>query len=264
MATSPGTNSSHLVTFKVYSEGSPVGDQFEFKSITVTKEVNRIGSATLEILAGDMPNKDFPGSNDDTFKPGKSIKIEAGYDETNEQIYEGIIVSHGLRLPSGGDNLMVIECRDFAVKSTYGRKNAIYEKMKDNEVIQKVAGNYSDLTVSVDATTYKHEELVQYYSTDWDFMLSRAEVNGLIAISDDKKLSVIKPKVSESAVLTVTFGVDIIDFDGEVSVYDQYSAVQAVAWDAATQAVVTTNGSAPSLNAQGNLSQTDLSAVIGP
>lgn len=262
MADSPGINTTKLVTFKVYSDGSPVADSFEFKSISVTKEINRIGSATLEIMAGDMPAQDFPESNDDTFKPGKSIKIEAGYESTNEQIYEGIIVSHGLRLPSGGDTLMIIECLDFAVKSTYGRKNAVYEKMKDSAVIQKIAGTYSDLTVAVDATTYQHEELIQYYATDWDFILARAEVNGLIVISDDKNLSVKKPGVSESSVLKVTFGDDIIDFDGEVVAYDQYSAAQAVAWDPATQKVVTSDGSAPGLNAQGNLSQTDLSGVI--
>ena len=262
MADSPGVNSAKLVTFTVYSEGSQIKDDFRVKSITVTKEINRIGSATIEIMSGDMPERDFPLSNDDTFKPGKSIKIEAGYDSENESIYEGIVVSHGLRLPSSGETLMVIECRDFAIKATAGRKNAVFEKVKDSDVITKIGGNYSDLTVSVDATTYQHEELIQYYCTDWDFMLSRADVNGLIAISDDKNLSFKKPGVSESAVLKVTFGDDLIDFDGEVVAVDQYNAAQAVAWDPASQAVVTSDGSAPGLNQQGDLSQSDLSGVL--
>ncbi len=262
MADSPGKNAARLVTFKVYSDGSAVADKFEFKSITVTKEVNRIGSATLEIIAGNMPQKDIPLSNDDTFKPGKAIKIEAGYESENETIYEGIVISHGLRLPSSGATLLVIECRDYAIKATAGRKNCVFEKKKDSEIISQIAGNYSDLSTSVDATSYQHEEVIQYYATDWDFILSRADVNGLIVISDDKKLSIKKPGVSESAVLTVTFGDDLIDFDGEVVAFDQYNVAQAVAWDPASQAVVTSDGSAPSLNSQGDLSQSDLSGVI--
>ncbi len=264
MADSPGKNAAKLVTFKIYSEGSPVGDKYELKSLSVTKEINRIGRATLEFMAGDMPDKDVPLSNADTFKPGKTIKIEAGYESENEILYEGLVVSHGLRLPSSGDTALVIECRDFAIKSTISRKNAVFEKVKDSETITKILGNYSDLSVSVDATSYKHEELVQYYCSDWDFVLSRADVNGLVIISDDKKLSVKKPAVSAAPVLTVTFGDDLIDFSGEVDAEDQFNAAEAVGWDSSKQEIVKSSGSAPGLNQQGNLSQKDLSGVLQP
>ena len=262
MSDSPGINSAKLVTYKVSSDGSPINDSFELYSISVNKEINRIGSATLEFMAGNMPEKDIPLSNADTFKPGKTIKIEAGYESTNETIYEGIVVSHGLRLPSSGDMLLIIECRDFAIKSTAGRKNAVFEKVKDSDVITKIMGNYSDLSTSVDATTYKHEELIQYYCTDWDFILARADINGLVIISDDKKLSVKKPVVSGSPVLTVTFGDDLIDFSGEIDAEEQYNNVEAIGWDSSKQEIVKSSGSSPGLNQQGNLSQGDLSGVL--
>ena len=262
MADSPGINGARLVTFKVFSDGSQINDDYELKSISVHKEINRIGSATLEFMAGNMPDRDFPLSNADTFKPGKTIKIDAGYESEEETIYEGIIITHGLRLPSVGNTLLVVECSDFAIKTTVGRKNAVYEKVKDSDVITTILGKYSDLTPTVDATTYQYEELIQYYASDWDFMLSRADINGLVVISDDKNISVKKPGVSDAAVLTVTFGLDLIDFTGEVDASDQYSAAQAVGWDQAQQKIVTSDGSAPGLNSQGNLSQTDLSGVI--
>lgn len=262
MADSPGKNASKLVSYKISSEGSPIDSKYELVSITVYKEVNRIGSATLQFMAGDMPDKDIPLSNAETFKPGKSITIEAGYENQNEVIYEGIVVSHGLKLPSSGDTMLVIECRDFAVKSTVGRKNAVFEKMKDSEIISKILGNYSDLSVSSDATTYKHEELIQYYCSDWDFVLSRADLNGLVVISDDKNVTIKKPAVSGSAVLTVTFGDDLIDFTGEIDAEDQFNAVEAVGWDSSKQEIVKSSGSTPGLNQQGNLSQKDLSGVL--
>ncbi|MFA8434709.1 MAG: type VI secretion system tip protein VgrG [Marinifilaceae bacterium] len=262
MADSPGKNAGRLVSFTIYSEGSKISDDFELLSISILAEINRIGSATLEFLAGDMPGKDFPLSNEDTFKPGKSIKIDVGYESEEETIFEGLIISHGLRVPSVGDTLLVVECRDYGVKTTSGRKNAVYENVKDSAVISTILGNYSDLTPDVGSTSYTHKELIQYYSTDWDFILSRADSNGLVVICDGKNISVKAPKVSAGAVLKITFGEDLIDFSGEVDARDQYDAVQAVSWDPATQKVVTADGSAPGLNEQGNLSQSDLSGVL--
>ncbi|TAJ12205.1 type VI secretion system tip protein VgrG [Marinilabiliaceae bacterium JC017] len=262
MAESPGKNAGRLVSFTIYSEGSKINEAYELTSISVISEVNRIGSATLEFQAGNMPEKDFPLSNDDTFKPGKSIKIDAGYESEEETLFEGLIISHGLRLPSTGDTLLVVECRDLAVKTTAGRKNAVYEKMKDSDVISKILGSYGGLSTEVGATSITHKELIQYYSSDWDFILSRADVNGLVVISNGKKVSVKVPDVKAEAVLKITFGEDLIDFSGEVDARDQYEAVQAVGWDPATQKVLTADGSAPELNKQGNLSQSDLAGVM--
>ena len=50
--------------------------------------------------------------------------------------------------------------------------------------------------------TYK--ELVQYYSTDWDYMMARAEVNGFLVTVDAAKVSVKAPVTSGSPVLTYT------------------------------------------------------------
>ncbi|MNE52291.1 hypothetical protein D3C80_1469560 [compost metagenome] len=93
MSVSPEKNSEGLVTYSVYSEGSRINDSFEVVSIWISKEVNRIGRAVLIFEAGDMPRKEIPESDDDTFAPGNTIRVEVGYQSDEKVIFEGIVIN---------------------------------------------------------------------------------------------------------------------------------------------------------------------------
>ena len=222
MADSPNLNTGKLVTYAVYSTGKKVADTLRFVSIEVYHEVNRIGGATLKLFAGDMPKGDIPESASNDFKPGQEIKIEMGYENTNTPVFTGIVVSHRIMIPKGegASPMLVVECKDLAIRATVGRKNQVFEKKTDKQAISTVLGD-AGLSVEVDATSTTHTQLLQYYSTDWDFALSRADACGLVVITDGKKVTVKKPNVSASAVLKLTYGSDMISFDGELYAEDQ-------------------------------------------
>ncbi len=263
MAVAAGTNSGKLVTFTIFSEGTKIDDTISVQSININKSINKIPTATIQLIAGDMPDKDFPASNLDTFKPGKKIKITVGYESEEDTIFEGIVLRHGIKIQNPGNAILTVVCKDAAIQMTVGRKNANFTESKDSDAISKIIGTYSSLSSDVSATTFQHKELVQYYSSDWDFMVSRAEINGLIVIIDNAKVSVVKPDVSSAAVLKVTYGEDIQEFDVEIDAQHQYAAIQSTSWDMTTQKIVQQEGSMPTLNKQGNLSNSDLSDVIG-
>nr|WP_294860573.1 type VI secretion system tip protein VgrG [uncultured Fluviicola sp.] len=263
MSVSPEKNSEGLVTFSIYSEGSKISDSFEMVSIWVRKEVNRIGRATLIFEAGDMPNKEIPESDDDSFAPGKKIRVEAGYQSNERVIFEGVVITHNIDIPEDEAATLEIECTDFVFPATLSRKNQYFEQKTDSAIIKEVLGNYSDITATVDVTTVTHPELVQYYCSDWDFICSRADANGLIVISDGSKVNVIKPAVSASPVLKVTYGQDLVSFRGELQTSDQTVGVDAYAWDIATQAVIKAASATPTLNQQGDQTSSDLSESIG-
>lgn len=264
MADNPNINTGKLVSYAIYSNGEKISDTLRVKSIKVNHEVNRIGSATLKILAGDMPGADIPESSADSFKPGQSIKIELGYENTNQTVFEGIVVTHKISIPTGTDSppLLVVECKNDAFKATIARKNQVFEKKKDSDAISTALGSYG-LSVDVGATKVTHTQLVQYYCTDWDFALSRADACGLIVTTNGKKVAVKAPEVSKSPVLMVTYGKDLLSFDGELYAEEQFDEVESVGWDAATQKVVVAQSIKPGLNTQGNLSINDLVKVTG-
>lgn len=264
MATSPNINTGKVVTYAVYSNDEKVSDELRFRSITIHHEVNRIGSAVLKIIAGNMPEADIPESSSDNFKPGQSIKIELGYDNTNQTVFEGIVVAHKISIPSGTDTppLLIVECKNHAIKATVARKNYVFESSTDSAAITTALGTYG-LSVTVDSTSVTHTQLVQYYCTDWDFALSKADVNGLLVITDGNKVNIKAPEVSGTAVLTVTYGKDLISFDGELYAEDQFTNVEGVGWDPVTQEIVVAASSEQSLNTQGNLTTGDLAEAAG-
>ena len=263
MADSPEKNSEGVIKLTVSSDGSTLSDLAQIVSVEVEKTVNAVPMARITILDGDMPNQDFPISNADELKPGKEIEIKAGYKDDETTIFKGVVLKHSVRISGDNYSRLVVECRDKAVAMTIGRKNANYVDSKDSDVFSKLIGNYSGLSADVTATTTEHKELVQYYATDWDFMLSRAEVNGAIVIVNDGEVSVGPPDVSGSAVLSVGYGSDLMEFHGEVNARSQFAEVKGVCWDPSTHEPVEQVASSETLNKQGNLSSSDLSDVIG-
>ena len=221
MPESPMINSSAAVKLVIFSQGRQIDDAIEILSVSITNSINKIPFAKIELVDGDMPNKDFPISNSNDFKPGSEIKIEAGYGQSAESIFQGIVVRHGIKISRNNQSRLLIECRDKAVAMTIGRHNASYIDSKDSDVISSLISNYSGLSSDVQATASVYCELVQYYCSDWDFLLSRAEVNGLLVCVEDGKLSVKPPQTSGSAELKLTYGEDLIEFHADIDARTQ-------------------------------------------
>lgn len=263
MAESPVKDSQGLISFTIYSEGNKIKDSFGLISIWVRKEVNRIGKAALVFEAGNVATGTMDESEDNAFAPGNVIRIETGYQGTEEVIFEGMVTSHNIVIPGGECATLEIECRDFAFPATLGRKNRLFEKSKDNQIISDILAGYSALSASVDSTAAKHNGIVQYYCSDWDFILSRADANGLVVITEGKDISVKKPDVKAAAVLKVTYGTDLIEFNGRLQTASQMSGAVAMAWDSATQKLIKVSGTNPSLNGQGNSMPAQLAEAVG-
>ncbi len=255
MATTP-KDSDLVFSSVLYSNGNRVKDQFILASASILTGLNRIGKATLKFDAGDISKQMFKETDDDTFKPGSKIRLDAGPLGKEKPLFTGNVSRLSIEVEPGCRARMVVECRDCAFPATQGRKNKVFEKKKDSEIIQDVLGKYG--SVSVDATSVKHESLIQYACTDWDFALSRADANGLFVLVDNGNIEVKKPKPDASPVLTVTYGVNLRELDAGFSVQDQYPKAEAVSWDPAKQEASSVVGEKPKLNKQGNLSPDDL------
>lgn len=251
MAESPSVNKDRILSCSVYCNGAKLKDTYSLVSASVRLELNRIGKATLKFNAGNMDKQTFDESDDPLFKPGNTIRLDAGGVDKEETLFDGVII--GLRILTGKDlrSYMVVECRDNAYAATQGRKNRIFEKKNDSDIIKEVLAAYG--SVDVDATSYQHPTLVQYYCSDWDFALSRADACGLFVFTEGSKIKVKKPEVSAPPVLTVTYGTDITAFDLELSSDDQFTQYEAVSWSPKEQKTVRVSASSPSLNKQGDL-----------
>ena len=255
-------NSKRLATFDIKVNGRAIPDGYKILSVLVEKKVNRIPMARIVIIDGEANTGRFDVSSSSTFVPGAAISIEAGYDLVNRQIFKGIVTIQSIRINDEVGSVLEVECRDEAIKMTVGRKCLTFSLKKDSDIISSIIGTYPGLEADVSATTTVWPEQVQYFVTDWDFILARAEVNGLIVTTINGKVSVVKPGADTDPVLSVMYGNDLYEFSADLNALTQLGSVQANAWDYKNQAL-TSGQASNNLDGPGNISSTELSKVIG-
>jgi Rhs element Vgr protein len=254
--------SGGLVTYSIKANGSAIPDTMEVESIEIRKGVNRIPTATISIVDGTPSTGEFKASSSSSFVPGSTVTIEAGYDSKNEQIFKGIVTKQSIRIHGNMGAMLIVECRDEAVKMVVGRKSVTYSKKKDSDIMSTIIGNYSGLSADVTATTTEWPEQVQYYATDWDFLLARAETNGMIVTAIDGKVTVFKPDADTTSVLEIEYGNNLLEFNAELNSVTQLGSAKGTSWDFKTQKTISGEASS-SYAGPGNLSSKKLSEVVG-
>jgi Rhs element Vgr protein len=260
--TIPSEEPKSVATFTILSEGNEVSKTYQVLSIVVTKEVNRIPSATIIILDGEPSKQSFEISNKDDFIPGKNIEIKAGYRAKEDTIFKGIVIKHGIKIRKTS-SVLVVECKDVVIKMTVNCKNKYFTDLKDSDMMEELIGTYQ-IDKDVDASTVTQKEIVQYNTTDWDMVLCRADANSLLCIANDGKLSIKKPDFTADTALTIQYGATVHDLDAEIDARYQLKGVKASAWNSTDQELIAdVEAEDPGVPEAGNLSADTLSAVIG-
>jgi Rhs element Vgr protein len=249
-----------LPTYKISVGGGPIDDSYQVLAITVTKEVNRITEAEIIIMDDDVPNETFPTSDKADFLPGQTIEIQAGYHQTNETIFKGTIIKHKVKALQNDSSVLIITAKHDAYKMTLSRKNRIFFKdKKDSDAMNTILGDYG-LAGTVGSTSVTHESLLQFNATDWDFVVMRAEMNKMIAICENDKVSVKEIKV-EGPKLKLYFGSSIIEFEAEIDPRSTFKSYKIESWDYSFQKMNKADGSG-SVKEQGDKSADDLGGAI--
>jgi len=259
--TIPSDAPKSVCTFTLLSDENEVSKAYQILSITVSKEVNRIPSANIIVLDGEPSKESFEISNTADFEPGKKIEIKAGYRGQEETIFKGIVIKHGIKIRKSS-SVLVIECKDEAVKMTVACKSKYFKELTDSEIMEDLISPYG-IENDVEATDAQHEEVVQYNTTDWDFMLCRVEANALLCIANDGKLNIKKPDFSSEPALTIQYGATVHDLDAEIDARFQFKAVKAEAWNSTDQTLIDIEAEDPEVPDAGNLSSDKLANVIG-
>lgn len=262
-------------TFKILLDGELMDEKYRVEQIVVHKEVNRVPFANISILDGSISDRKFEISDSRALDPGKTVEIKLGYGGDDVTIFKGVIVRQGVKMGRGSkSSLLNIEAKDEYAGLCIGRRSAYYYKSKDSDIIEDVLAEHKKnfeanasrsytLKKDVTATTVEHDEMVQYYCSDWDFILTRAEKNGMIVIVNDGEFKVLKPKVEDKAALVLTMGATMFEFESELDASSQYNGIESASWSMTDQELVTAESEEPKIGAQGKMTGEDLSKVLG-
>jgi phage protein D/phage baseplate assembly protein gpV len=226
----PGTESIDLNTTLIKVNGSALSDLIRPFSIQITRCANRIPYAIVTFLDGNVAEQRFEVSDTDILSPGHEIEIYSGYHGNNELVFKGMIVRHTVRVLQESQSHIEIECKDKAVKMTVGRKNKYFYDLSDSDVMKEIIRNYG-LRAEVEDTSATHREMVQFHATDWDFLVTRADANGLLVMVKDGEVHIKPPALEQEPKFPLTYGVNIFEFEGQMDARDQYPTVKTTIWN---------------------------------
>ena len=271
-----------VASVNITSNGTNISAEYELLYIDVKTEYNRIPYAELGFIGGDLPRQEYRISESPDFEPGKEIEIKIGYTNSSpankpQVVFKGIVLKQSLQMNESGC-ILIAELSDAAIKMTAGRKSNVFENIKDNEIIKKLIENSglkvgtveieeNERTVvvpAVDSTNVQHKKIVQYAATNWDFMLSRAEANGLLVSVKAGVISAKAPKLTGAITATYTVGIDdIYDFNLEADGRNQFAEITGASWDAKKQELTTPNKAKNFSLQQGNFKPATIAKAVG-
>lgn len=252
-----------VATFSILVNDKEVDPSLQLMSLSILKEVNHVPVANLVYRDGDAAARKFEVSNREDFVPGNKIQVNIGRDSKNSLAFKGIITRHAVKVKSNGNSQLYIECRDESVKMTIGRHSRYFENIKDERVFDELISGYG-LKSDPESTKLTHKELVQHHISDWDFLLLRAEANGMLVLVDDGTVKISRPKISEKEALQVNYGSSVLEFESEIDARYQFKEVRASSWDYSNQKLFNASSSSASLAEPGNISGSDLAGATSP
>lgn len=223
----------------IEGDGKALSSVVPIVSVDIYYNINMIPKAVVVIEDGEMSKGAFPLSDGKELAPGSEITIKLGYGTSTTPVFKGIVVRHGISISKNGRSCVKIECRHKAISMTCARKNANFLDKSDDDIVKSLAGKYG-VSIKSSMGGGAHKEILQYYCTDWDFIMTRAEANGCWLLADDDKLSIEKIAAKGSAEIELTWGTDIIEFKAEANVLFQVKNVVEIDVEGLMEPVMTT------------------------
>lgn len=259
----PQTRATDVTTLTVQIEGIELPRTVAIESAEVIVQANRVPYARLRIADGDSATGDFARSSGEFFVPGKKLTMLAGYHGETEQVFGGRVLKQRLMVRNGASWLEV-ECRDPVFAMTLVRRNRYFEDKTDADIASELLGEYSDVGVSAGdaaSASVKHPQLLQYQSSDWDFMIARLEAAGLVCFVEAGKVHTLKPSLAAAPLAELSYGGTVLELDADLDARTQTGGLRAVAWDPAGQALAEATAADPAWSGNGNLTADQLSTA---
>jgi Rhs element Vgr protein len=252
----PIIENTGIVTFLIKVANEAIDKKFQVLSITVETGINKIPAATIVINDGDASLSDFEHSNSGVFVPGREIEIQLGYQKNNKaqntSVFKGLIIKNSHKINNHCSEL-TIDCKHKADILTYTKDNRTFnENETDTDIIKKILDSHNKRLDQADIKTSdkKSPQLMQVNTTDWDFIMSRLDNAVMICTFPDSKMTMAEltkenaqtdsdnksnaapgQTPSDDNLFTLTFGKNILEFDGELDPRVESSMVKVVTWN---------------------------------
>lgn len=252
------------VSVTIFSDGRPMSSALEVLSIDIRREVNRIPQAELRVVDGDSARRRFAISDGGFFDPGSRIEIKIRYEgKPDTTVWKGVVVRHGMEAGPGG-YVLSVGMKDAACKLAGARQSVLFQKKTDSAIIKELITDAGLSAGDIPDTRPEHPEMVRYGCSAWDFIVSRAEAQGLLVVAEDGRVSASRIELAGPTRHKFEHGIgEIYELEIEADAGSQYEAIESVAWDLKEQKLTDPQKASGAPVAPGDLESAKLGREAG-
>ncbi len=213
-------------------DGNNIVNTLKIGSIKMNYFLQKISAAEIKLLNNyeDVNISDFKIFDEQPIGPGSTVKISYN----NMPLFEGVVVKQSIEVERSQAFIM-IEAKHQAYQLSGNRKNKVFSKKTDSQVISEIVRE-NNLSDEIEPTKDVHESLVQYNSTDWDFINLRAEANGLYVFTHLENIHAIALETKQSK-HTISYENTIYAINLELDGRKQHDSYTVNYWDYSLQEV---------------------------
>jgi Rhs element Vgr protein len=197
--------------------------------IDVHEELSRHARATVLVQNWKDDTNEVKYSDGDSFRPGKKVEIQVGYEADLKPIFEGVIVGLGADFLPDRQPVLRVEARCKGALLAGGRRSRVFEDSTDGDAVSAIAGDYG---LSADADPGPQNAfLVQDGVSDWDFLRRRARTLGMVFYVRGDTLAFRAAKSSGDPAAALEFGSTLLELRVGEDLLGRVDKVTATAWD---------------------------------
>ena len=148
----PASNADAPLTLEITADGHALDSQLQVIGVDVWSGVDAIPRAKVVLLGtGATPDEPFAPGDFKRLQPGTPIEIRAGYDGSSDEIFSGVVVTHGIELSADGIRV-VVDAAGHAVAMAASRTAVTHTAADVAEAVLRVT--YGESMVAFKAETH--------------------------------------------------------------------------------------------------------------
>ena len=230
----PDKNSKPSIS--IFRKGVEVSSKHLY-SMSVEFGFSLVPKATIIICDDHRAEHIFAESEKHEWQVGENIDIKIGYHLPLDLVFSGVITKQGIRTAANKNIQLYLELSHRYYLSSLKKTSRIFLDKKDSDAMEEILNEYN-FPNEVAGTQEVQRQLIQFNSSDFDFVNLRAEANNSYVIPKNEiflvKNEMIPPE--ENAIL-VEHG-SILKFDLEVDSRHSFEFFSTKTWDFNDQEVI--------------------------
>ncbi|WGS53956.1 phage baseplate assembly protein V [Paraburkholderia sp. D15] len=202
-------------------------------------QVNRIPSARVVLSVPGNPTQTLTERDTEMARcePGASATLTVDVDGHDVRIFTGVVMRQELKVRRGQAELTLVLRHGLqSLAATHGSR--VFAQMTDEAIVRQLLRPLDVALTKCTGLTTTHEQLVQFRCSDWHFLRSRLNVNGVWLMPSPEGAEISQPFLSPAAAHKLYQSLHDVDEDSPVdegewhfSDQSQADALSVSTWD---------------------------------